>query len=308
MRPERSTRSRKTSLPMSRRAEHASGERAASRLGAAPRVGLGAHAASRRDPESARDLVAVRDSRSGMPAVVGRVAIEPSALARSALRPSVQACGPSVGVSSSSTTSKPCALVEREVLLGVRQQSAREAGALGGLEPGREQRAADAAALRAPARRRSRRGTSAGRHRPRAQVVDGAAVREEARRRLASRSGVATSARSAGPTRTRGRPGGNQRAQPRTGPRVVQTSAVDDVEADAEEPRQERLAAAPRPAAPSPRRVVLERPREHRARLLPSSRRRLRAASLRCRRSRVVGHGPSHPRRRPARSSGARRP
>ena len=73
-------------------------------------------------------------------------------------------------------------------------------------------------------------------HRVRAQVVDGAAVGEEARRAARSRSGVATSARSAAPTRTRGRPGGSQRAQPSIGPAVVQSSAVDQLEAEPEEP------------------------------------------------------------------------
>ena len=232
--------------------EHAAGEAALPR---APRrraraLGLGAHGG---------DLVAVGEAL----AAAGSRLLDHSPGVRAALRRLAFA-----------DDLESVAAVEGEVHLVVRQQQARQAVAAGALEPGlRAARRRSPAAAR-PGRRRSRRGTSAGRRDARR-----AASRPRARRRgnapvaAPSRIGVATSgAQRRRATRIAGRPGGSQRAAPRTSPVVAQRRPPSR-RSPPGRARQELGAPLRSGSHPTiPGRVVLKCAREHRARLAGDAR------------------------------------
>ena len=173
-----------------------------------------------------------------------------------------QACGPSFGVSPSRTVRKPWRLVEREVVLVVRQQDGRTPSRSDAAMPGASsappipwRRAAGSTPM--PARYQC---GPAGRLD--AQRFDRAAVREELRRRRAEpqRRRHERAQRRADAHRRAARRKPARGAEHRPSRRVDLRRG--DVEADPEEPRQKPRAALRVRQQPHPRGVVEERPRE----------------------------------------------
>ena len=204
----RSTRSRNTSLPMSRRAMHAAGE--------APRLGALLARLERSRPRRGRAAIS---SRSG-----NRFGVSLTASLTIA-----QAWGPLSGVRSLPHDLEPVPVRRTARFdLAVRQQHRRDSlAALRRSSPGWSSaepmpcRCADGSTP-IPARYQCASG-----HRLGAQRLHRAAVGEKRPERgAAGASGVATSARSVGPMRIAARPGGSHRAAPSTGPAVAHTSAA----------------------------------------------------------------------------------
>ena len=219
-------------------------------------------------------------------------------------RPGATAAG---AVSPSTHPRSRAARVERRGSASAFVSSAHgSAGALGGLEPGREQRAADAlgaarpASTPIPARYQCGPGTARRRAgcRPRGR-------RQEARRRLAPSSQRRRDrrARSAGADvapRARGPAAASARSAARSAPAVVQSSASISSKPSSEEPRQRPRAGARRPGS-----TQVHAGSSWNARASTA------AASASCsRRSRTISTAPSRRRRRSRAASrlGVRRP
>ena len=220
IRPERSTRSRKVSLPISRRA---STRPASRRLG----VGLGTGLETLGLRTHCRDLVAVGKAprRSHPSSLVRAAPHHPGTRAvsgRLAFLDDLEAVGPrrsrhSPGCSSGARTGSDRASTRRDPAAAMRCQC----------PPPNE-----------PARRRSPPGTSGAQARPQ-PASPPPRVRRRGSATVASRTriGVATSARSIGATWIWGRPGGSQRAQPSSFPSSHPDLRIRDLEVHAEEPR-----------------------------------------------------------------------